>query len=378
MSESAFTRLEDVVLDESFPDVDLALRRGRHIDADDGAWFTFLCDAQAHLEALYRRFGADLVRRSEGYFYLLPTNERLGRRQLSVAEMLVGQALTLLYLDPSTIQGGGTVTKADVLSHLASVMGTESLVRALNPAKKKKLDERVAEETVRARVGEALRRLGALGFVDFVEEDRMRLRASLMRFAEPVRGGTADAEALERLVAAGEVVFTDEDEDATEPRSADGDETEASDEHAEEPFLLSDAELADLDPSDETFERAPDPVAEAATDAEADSIGDIYPYPDSSPTPGPQPSLDPDLDPIPNPDPDPVPGDPDPVPGPDPDPIPGPDPDPDPSPGPDPDPSPSPDPAFPVPDPLHDPVPEPIVDEGASSAAESETRGEDP
>ena len=189
MSESAFTRLEDVVLDESFPDVDLALRRGRHIDADDGAWFTFLCDAQAHLEALYRRFGADLVRRSEGYFYLLPTNERLGRRQLSVAEMLVGQALTLLYLDPSTIQGGGTVTKADVLSHLASVMGTESLVRALNPAKKKKLDERVAEETVRARVGEALRRLGALGFVYFVEEDRMRLRASLMRFAEPVRGG---------------------------------------------------------------------------------------------------------------------------------------------------------------------------------------------
>jgi chromosome partition protein MukE len=344
MSESAFIRLEDVVLDESFPDVDLALRRGRHIDADDGAWFTFLCDAQAHLEALYRRFGADLVRRSEGYFYLLPTNERLGRRQLSVAEMLVGQALTLLYLDPSTIQGGGTVTKADVLSHLASVMGTESLVRALNPAKKKKLDERVAEETVRARVGEALRRLGALGFVDFVEEDRMRLRASLMRFAEPVRGGTADAEALERLVAAGEVVFTDEEEDATDPRSAESDETEADDERAEEPFLLSDAELADLDPSDETFERGPDPIA----DTDTDSSGE--PEPDLEPTPGPRP----ELDPIPDPDPDPVPG-------------------------PDPDPIPSPEPAIPAPDPLHDPVPEPIVDEGASPAeTETETAGDDP
>lgn len=276
MSESAFKRLEDVVLDECFPDVDLALRRGRHIDADDGAWFTFLCDAEAHLEGFYRRFGADLVRRSEGYFYLLPTSERLGRRQLSVAEMLVGQALTLLYLDPSTIQGGGTVTKADVLSHLASVMGTESLVRALNPAKKKKYDERVAEETVRARVGEALRRLGALGFVDVVEDERMRLRPSLMRFAEPVRGGSADAEALERLVAAGEVVFTDEDDEAPDSKRRESAEADGRDD-VEEPFLLSDAELAELDPSDETFSRAPGdeaPTSEAPDAERAAPIDD--------------------------------------------------------------------------------------------------------
>lgn len=351
MSESAFTRLEDVVLDESFPDVDLALRRGRHIDADDGAWFTFLCDAQAHLEALYRRFGADLVRRSEGYFYLLPTSERLGRRQLSVAEMLVGQALTLLYLDPSTIQGGGTVTKADVLSHLASVMGTESLVRALNPAKKKKLDERVAEETVRARVGEALRRLGALGFVDFVEEDRMRLRPSLMRFAEPVRGGTADAEALERLVAAGEVVFTDDEEDAAESQAKEHDEHDDNDEPVEEPFLLSDAELADLDPSDETFERA------------------LEPEPEPNPSSDPDPALIPDPDPIPSPEPAPSP-----IPRPDPEPIPGPDPHPEPVPAFEPDPLPSPEPA-------HDPIPAPITDpddDFGEDISETEGPGEDP
>jgi chromosome partition protein MukE len=277
MSDSAFSRLEDVVLDESFPDVDMALRRGRHIDADDGAWFTFLCDAEAHLEAFYRRYGADLIRRSEGYFYLLPTSDRIGRRQLSVAEMLVGQALTLLYLDPSTIQGGGTVTKADVLSHLASVMGTESLVRTLNP-KKKKYDERVAEETVRARVGEALRRLGTLGFVDFVEEDRVRLRPSLMRFAEPVRGGAAEADALERLVAAGEVVFTDEDSEEREPTEveAEGD----SEPEEEEPFALSESELADLDPSDQALEaRAPgenEPPEQAADEL-------TWPLPDGEP-----------------------------------------------------------------------------------------------
>ncbi|MGC4086505.1 MAG: chromosome partition protein MukE [Polyangiaceae bacterium] len=256
MSESGFVRLEDVVLDDAFPDVDLALRRGRHVDRDDGAWFTFLSDAAAHLEGFYRRFGAELVRRSEGYFYLLPSGDRLGRRQLSVAEMLVGQALTLLYLDPATIEGGGVVSKADVLSHLASVMGTESLVRALNP-KRKKYDERVAQETVRARVGEALRRLGTLGFVDFVEEERVRLRPALMRFAEPVRGSGAQAEALEALVAAGEVVLTDEDEP---PDYDDGDAEGPSDaEPEEEPFALSEAELAELDPSDDAFSARSEP-----------------------------------------------------------------------------------------------------------------------
>ncbi|MFZ5889773.1 MAG: chromosome partition protein MukE [Myxococcota bacterium] len=250
MSESAFSRLEDVVLDESFPDVDLALRRGRHIDPDDGAWFTFLCDAQAHLEAFYRRYGAELVKRSEGYFYLLPSSDKLGRRQLSLAEMLVGQALTLLYLDPGTIQAGGTVSKADVLSHLASVMGTESLVRALNP-KRKRYDERVAEETVRARVGEALRRLGQLGFVDFVEEDRMRLRPALMRFAEPVRGSSEQAEALEKLVAAGEVVLTDDDGEGEQDYV---DASHGDSEPEEEPFALSEEELAELDPSDDAMQ----------------------------------------------------------------------------------------------------------------------------
>src|SRR5687767_10921149 len=104
MSPANFERLEDVVLDEVFPDVDLALRRGRHLDRDDASWYSFLVDAQAQLEAFYRRFGCELVHKSDGYFYLLPTSDKLGRRHLSQAEMLVGQALTLLYLDPHTVQ----------------------------------------------------------------------------------------------------------------------------------------------------------------------------------------------------------------------------------------------------------------------------------
>ena len=120
----------------------------------------------------------------------------------------MGQALTLLLLDPSTVTGGGLVTRDQVLAQLAGVMGTAPLLRALNP-KRKRVDERVAEQTARGKVAEALRRLESLGFVDLLEAGQVRLRASLMRFAEPVRGAAAPELALERLVREGELVLTD-------------------------------------------------------------------------------------------------------------------------------------------------------------------------
>jgi chromosome partition protein MukE len=109
---SSFDTLEAAILNELFPDVDLMLRRGRHIGRDDGAAYDYLVDAQPLLEAFYRRFGCELVQQSDGYFYLLPSGDRLGRRQLSAGEMLVGQTLALLYLDPATLQHGGLVSRA--------------------------------------------------------------------------------------------------------------------------------------------------------------------------------------------------------------------------------------------------------------------------
>jgi len=217
--------LGSAVSDESFPEVDLALRRGRHIDRDDTTWYAFLLDAQAVLETFYRRFGCELVHKSDGYFYLLPVTDQLGKRQLSVPEMLVGQALALLYLDPRTVQSGGVVTRDDVLTHLAGVMGTDGLMRAMNP-KKRRLDERVAQEAVRARVAEGLRKLSVAGFIELGEGDSVRLRSALMRFAEPVRGSEAPEEALAKLVARGEVMLEPEfetDPDAETPFEAEAD-----------------------------------------------------------------------------------------------------------------------------------------------------------
>src|ERR1041384_3041040 len=211
-TSQSFDDLAQVVEHELFPDVDLALRRGRHIDRDDAAWYGFLSDAQAQLERFYRRYGAELVQRTDGFFFLLPSGDKLGRRHLSPSEMLVGQGLTLLYLEPATVEQGGVTSREALLSQLSASLGTAQLMLSFN-AKKKRLDERLAQEMVRARVSEAIRRLAGLGFVDLLPEDRLRLRSSLMRFAEPVRGGSGELEALSRLVASGEVALTGDLED---------------------------------------------------------------------------------------------------------------------------------------------------------------------
>lgn len=227
MTDSTFHTLEQAIADEHFPEVDLALRRGRHIGRDDGTSYDYLVDAQALLEPFYRRFGCELVQQSDGYFYLLPSGDRLGRRQLSAGEMLVGQTLALLYLDPATLQHGGMVVREVLLQRLAGLVGTEVLVRTLNP-RRRKFDDRIAAETVRTQVGEALRRLGDLGFVDVVDEARLRLRPALLRFAEPVRGLADSVAALERLVQCGEVVLGDADAEA---------EAEEESQNGEEPAL---------------------------------------------------------------------------------------------------------------------------------------------
>lgn len=209
---SGFQSLEEVIADEHFPEVDLALRRGRHVGRDDGTVYDYLVDALDHLEPFYRRFGCELVQRADGYFYILPSGDRLGRRQLTAGEMLVGQTLALMYLDPATLQHGGMVQREVLLQRLSGLLGTEALVRTLNP-RRRKFDERVAAETVRSKVAEALRRLADLGFIDLVDEEMLRLRPALMRFAEPVRGLSNPHAALERLVQSGEVILDDAHEE---------------------------------------------------------------------------------------------------------------------------------------------------------------------
>lgn len=202
MNPERYPRLEDVVRDDLFPDVDIDLRQGRHIDIDDGPRFDFIRDARHHLATFYDRLGYDLMDDAgASYYYLVPRADRLGRRRLTVAEMLVGQVGALLYLDPTTVQTGGLVARSQVLELLASLVGEERLVQALLP-RRKKIDERIAQEQIRREVDRALRGLSGLGFLH-ADVEGVRLKRPILRFAEPVQGTSDPAAVLAKLVARG-------------------------------------------------------------------------------------------------------------------------------------------------------------------------------
>lgn len=215
-----FTQLQDVIEDADFPALDLALRRGFHVDRDAAGWYTLLSEAQDLLEGFYRRYGCELIHKTDGYFYLLPTGDQLPRRQLGASDMLVGQALALLYLDPISLERGGVVTREQVIEQLLAALGTPSLIAAFVPKRRRK-DEQAAQRLVRAKVAETIRRLASLGFAETLADEQLRLRPALLRFAEPVRGLAEPAAALAQLVARGEVeILEDEaDADGEEPES---------------------------------------------------------------------------------------------------------------------------------------------------------------
>lgn len=215
MNDSSFQDIQSVIEDDLFPDVDLALRRGCHIDRDEPDRYAFLSDAQLVLEEFYRRYGCELVHTSDGFFYLLPQTDSMGRRHLSAGEMLVGQTLALLYLDPATVQAGGVTSQEVVASRLAGLISQQELIRALNP-RRRRYDERTAQRTVRDEILKAIRGLSGLGFVDVLDEGQLRLRTSVLRFTDAVRGVADPGEAMAKLVAEGKAVVVDaseEDED---------------------------------------------------------------------------------------------------------------------------------------------------------------------
>ena len=204
MNEERFQHLEEVVADPLFAEIDTDLRQGRHVNRHETERYGFLRDAQAQLEGFYRQYDCELRQAADGFFYLVPNGDRLGRRQLTAAEMLVGQALALLYLDPQTVRSRGVIANAQVVQRLETLVGRDRLVAELLPRRKRR-DDRVAQDTVREEIGKALRTLASLGFVNAADTEQVRLCAALLRFAEPVRGLEDRHDALARLIAEGEV-----------------------------------------------------------------------------------------------------------------------------------------------------------------------------
>jgi chromosome partition protein MukE len=132
------------------------------------------------------------------------------------------------------VQSGGRVTHEHVLNRLTGLVGERELAGALEPRRRRFDDQRIVHDLIRKGVASALQRLERMGFIDAPDEEHLRLRAPLLRFAEPVRGLEDADRALERLITSGEVVEPDAFDEKIALPSTDEDDEEGSPEAADE------------------------------------------------------------------------------------------------------------------------------------------------
>jgi chromosome partition protein MukE len=207
-----YTSLDQVVLDPLFPGIDLRLRTGGHIDMDDIRSYEFLLQAEPFLQVFYEGYACRLVNGQEGYFYLLSEGDLLGRRRLSGAEMLVGQVLALLRMDPSYLKKAGQIPIDQILSHLEMLLGRQRLAELLAPRARGR-DAEMDSRKIREAVEKAINGLARLGFISMERATESVIpKRSITRFTEPVRDSREMAAALEDLIKLGEVELYEEDE----------------------------------------------------------------------------------------------------------------------------------------------------------------------
>ncbi len=211
-NERTYTSLDQVILDPLFPALDHRLRTGGHIDMDDIRSYEFLLQTEPLLQVFYEGYACRLANGQEGYFYLLSEGDLLGRRRLSGAEMLVGQVLALLRMDPAYLKKAGQIPVEQILSHLEMLLGRQRLVELLAPRTRGR-DAEMDNRKIREAVDKAINGLARLGFIsiDRASESVMPGR-SIARFTEPVRDAREMSVALEDLIKLGEVELDDEEQ----------------------------------------------------------------------------------------------------------------------------------------------------------------------
>lgn len=213
----AYENLLDVIHDPLFVKADIELRRGKHIGADNDAFmYDFLTSAQHYLEDFYEGYGVKLICGQEGFFYLLPDRSisppPLGSRKLGQMDMLVGQALALMRLDPAWLATGGRIPDLRILELIEHLIGQERLQRYVG--RKRGKDNELDGKKLRESLVSSLRVLERMGFL--LREGRGEASVVLplipiMRFVDPVRSSDPLDKALERLITDGEIEEIEDD-----------------------------------------------------------------------------------------------------------------------------------------------------------------------
>lgn len=198
-------KLAQAIANPVFPQLDCALRAGRHICMDELDNHAFLMDFQAELEHFYRRYNNELIRAPEGFFYLRPRSTTLiSRSVLTELDMLVGKVLCYLYLSPERLAHQGIFTLQELYEELLTLADENKLLKLIN---QRSSGSDLDRQKLYDKVKTALNRLRRLGMVFFIgNDDKFHIGESIFRFGADVRSGDDIQEAQLRMIRDGEAI----------------------------------------------------------------------------------------------------------------------------------------------------------------------------
>ena len=199
--------LQDVIAaTPSFPALDLALRRGRHIDREDFAWYTLLTRGAGSPRDVLSPLR--LRARAQGRRLLLPAAERrqaVAPPARAPATCSSGRRSRCCISIRRRSSAAAASRSEEVVAQLVAVLGSDALVRALLPRRQAPATSSVAQKLVRSQDRRGDPAAGRAGLRRARRRGAAPAAPALLRFAEPVRGLAEPAEALAKLVAQGEV-----------------------------------------------------------------------------------------------------------------------------------------------------------------------------
>ena len=215
MSESELSRDEQETLGHKlFPAVDLLLRAGGHISPNGTEdEYYFLAGHRSGLSNWYRRYGYSLIFNENAYAYLAPQGGLSTGSPLSISDMVAGQSLLVMMLDPKCLQIDGTYLLSDFYLKVEQILGEDGMYRLVDKrrsAVKEKLLRQVKE-----RMDQSLRRLARLHFISLDRKgERIIIYRSIQRFGEQVSAMTYDPEeAIKQMIEFGKLVWLGEEPD---------------------------------------------------------------------------------------------------------------------------------------------------------------------
>lgn len=197
-----YNSFESVITDKLFAKIDASLRRGCHFDTEDINEFNYIQDTHAVLAAFYKQFNAELIYANEGYYYLIPKdNQFIRSKKIELTTMVIGQVLAMMKLDPEILKESGWIRTEQIADKMMMLLSPEKISKLFSRSLNTDLDKNKLLDEIRTGLRQ-LKRMGML-VLDSKTVTRVRLRVSIMRFADPVRGLENPLESQKALIKKG-------------------------------------------------------------------------------------------------------------------------------------------------------------------------------